>query len=175
MLGRMKRLLAMPFVQIALCFAVYGLLVWRMGPAVAVWSSPLLAAAIARPVLSLIADVHHGVRSHIWLPVHGQHYVFKGVTIRVEEDEDHARWICLADARKVVATIASERALAITFTTRLKGMGQPAQPHLRDDALIEHLGKESNPVALRFRTWIERDIAFPGRRIRKNYGIHLEA
>ena len=24
---------------------------------------------------------------HVWLPVHGQHYVFKGVTIKVVEDD----------------------------------------------------------------------------------------
>ena len=42
---------------------------------------------------------------------------------------------------------------------------------MRDDALIAHLGKENKPEALRFRTWIERNIALPGRRVRKNFGI----
>jgi hypothetical protein len=45
---------------------------------------------------------------------------------------------------------------------------------VRDDALVEHLGKESNPAALRMRTWVDRTISFPGRQIRKRLGVHPE-
>lgn len=50
-------------------------------------------------------------------------------------------------------------------------MGKPEQPYLRDDALIEHLAREGSPAALRFRTWVERTIAFPASRIRTQFGI----
>lgn len=40
--------------------------------------------------------------------------------------------------------------------------------------VVAHLAKENEQTALRFRTWVERNIAFPGRRIRKNLGIHLD-
>jgi hypothetical protein len=170
----MKHWSSFPSVQIVLCLAVYGFVGWRMGPFVFVWTSPLLAAAIARPLLSLVANFRHGVRSQVWLPVHGQHYVFKGITIHVQEDDDRCRWVPLADVRKVAGITAGEGALAMTYPQRFMPTGKSQQAHLRDDALIEHLGKQSNPVALRFRTWLERTVAFPGQRIRKNLGIRPE-
>jgi hypothetical protein len=170
----MKRWLGLPSVQIALCLAVYGLVAWRTGPSIAVWTSPLLAAAIARPLLTLIANFRHGVREQIWLPVHGHHYVFKGITIHVLEDDDHCRWVSLVDVHRIAGVTAAERALVVAYPQRCKRMGKPEQPHLRDDALIEHLGKESNAVTLRFRTWVERTIALPARNIRKDKGIRPE-
>jgi hypothetical protein len=165
------RWLAFPSVQIALCLAAFGLVAWRMGPFATVIASPLLAAAIARPLLTLLANFRHGVRERTWLPVHGEHYVFKGITIHMLEDEDHCRWISLADVHKVVGVTAGEGALAATYPDRCKRMGKREQPHLRDDALVEHLAKENSPAALRFRTWVDRTISFPGRKIRKSLGI----
>lgn len=171
----MTRWLRLPSIQIALCLAVYALVGWKLGPFALVLASPLLAAAIARPLLTLLANFRHGVREQVWRPVLGQHYAFKGTTIRVLEDHDHCRWVCLADVRKVVGTTASERALAVTYADRVQQMGRPGQAYLRDDALIEHLSKENNPVALRFRTWAERDIAQPAKRIRKGLGIRTDS
>ncbi len=171
----MKHWLGFPSVQIALCLAVYALLAWQLGKFAALWTSPLLGAAIARPLTALASNIRRRAREHIWLPVHGQHYVFRGTTIHVLEDDDHCRWISLADVQKVVGATASERALATVYPGRLKTMGTPAQAHLRDDALIAHLGKENQPTALRFRTWLERNIALPARRIRRNFGIVVDA
>ena len=170
----MKRWLGFPSVQIALCLAIYALLAYEFGKFAAVWTSPLLGAAIARPLMALASSIRRKAREHIWLPVHGQHYVFRGTTIHVLEDDDHCRWIRLADVRKVVGSTASERALAAVYPGRLKIMGTPAQAHLRDDALIAHLGKENQPTALRFRTWLERNVALPGRRIRRDFGIRVD-
>lgn len=168
----MKKWLGMPLVQIALCAAVYALVWHYLGKTAFVVASPLFAAAVARPLIVLASSVRHTVRERLWMPVHGQHYVFKDTTIHVLEDDDHRRWVNLADVRKVVGATASERALAITYADRLKVMGTPAQVHIRDDALVAHLGKENRPTALRFRTWVERNIAFPGRRIQKRFGVH---
>ena len=170
----LKRWLSYPSVQIALCLAVFALVGWRLGPFAMVISSPLLAAAIAVPVMNLAANIRHAARERTWLPVHGQHYVFKGITIHVLEDEDFCRWISLADMRKVAGVTASESVLATVYPERCKRLGDGGQPHLRDDALIEHLGKESNPVALRFRTWVDREVAYSARRIRKSRGIRPE-
>jgi hypothetical protein len=171
----LKRWLALPLVQIALALGIYALIVWRLGRGAAVLTSPLLAYAVARPVWGLLAHIRHFMRASVWLPVHGRHYVFKGTTLRVVEDDDHGRWVCLADVRKVVGITATEGALAVTYPGRIQPMGEPAQAYLRDDALIEHLGKETHPAALRLRNWVERTIAFPGRRVRKNFGIHDQA
>jgi hypothetical protein len=153
-----KRLLGMPSVQIALCLAVFALVGWRFGAFAIVWSAPLLGAALCRPIMALVASIRHGARARVWLPVHGQHYVYKGVTIHVQQDEDRCRWV----------------PLAVTFPGRCKPLGKPAQPCLRDDALVEHLGRENNPAALRLRTWVERTIVLPGRKVRSNLGIRPE-
>ena len=50
----------------------------------------------------------------------------------------------------------------------------PSSFYLRDDALVEHLSRDSHPAAARFRTWVDRDISFPGRRIRRDLGIRPE-
>jgi hypothetical protein len=169
-----KRLLGMPSVQIALCLAVFALVGWRFGKFAVVWTAPLLGAALCRPIMALVANIRHGARARVWLPVHGQHYVYKGVTIHVQQDEDRCRWVPLADVRKVVGTTASERTLAVAFPDRCKPLGKPAQSCLRDDALVEHLGRENNPAALRLRTWVERTIVLPGRKLRSNLGIRPE-
>jgi hypothetical protein len=170
----MKRWLALPSVQIAIAVAVFLVLGYRGGPFVMVMTSPLLAMAIARPLLTLLANFRHGVRERTWLPVHGHHYVFKGITIHVQEDVDRCRWIPLADVAKVVGRTASERVLCATFPGRCQRMEGGSELYLRDDALVQHLGRERNPVALRFRTWIDREVGFPGRRIRRGLGITPE-
>ena len=164
------RWLSYPSVQIALAVTLYLLAGWRWGPFVMVWTAPLLAAAVCVPIMNLVANLRHRVRETTWLPVHGQHYVYKGVTIQVLEDEERRRWVSLADARKVVGVTASERSLAVTYPGRCEHFGK-AGVYLRDDALVEHLGKENDPGALRFRTWAERTIALPGRKVRSNLGI----
>jgi hypothetical protein len=55
----------------------------------------------------------------------------------------------------------------LTYPERLEMGGKPSRMHIRDDALIEHLSRLSDPVALRFRTWLERSVALPARRMRQ--------
>ena len=166
----MKHWLSLPFVQIAICVTLFLLAGWRWGPFVMVWSSPLLGAAICVPVMNLVANLRQRARENTWLPVHGQHYVYKGATINVLEDESHCRWVRLADVRKVVGITAAERALAVAYPGRCEAFDKSGT-HLRDDALVEHLGKENDAGALRFRTWVERTILLPGRKVRSNLGI----
>ena len=164
------RWLKFPVVQIAVCVTLYLLAGWRWGPFVMVVSSPLLAAAVALPVINLATDLRQRAREDTWLPVHGQHYVYKGVTVHVLEDDEHRRWVSLADARKVVGVTASVRSLAVAYPGRCEHFGKSGA-FLRDDALVEHLAKENDPAALRFRTWAERTIANPGRNVRSKLGI----
>jgi hypothetical protein len=166
----MKHWLSLPFVQIAVCVTLFLLAGWRWGAFTMVWTSPLLGAAVCIPVMNLVAGLRQRAREDTWLPVHGQHYVYKGTTINVREDESHCRWVRLADVRKVVGITAGERALAVAYPGRFEAFDK-AGMHLRDDALVEHLGKENDPGALRFRTWVERTVMLPGRKVRGNLGI----
>ncbi|MRD46356.1 hypothetical protein [Caenimonas koreensis] len=169
-----KRLLASPLVQIVLCVAAYLAVTWRMGPTAMVISSPLLGAAIALPLINLACGLRHRARAATWLPVHGKHYVFRGVTINVIEDDDYCRWLRLADARKVFPISATERVLAISFPDRVKSFGNARDAYLRDDAMIELLARQTDATALRFRTWIDRTIFMPGQKVRSDRGIRPE-
>ena len=96
----MKRWCGFPLVQIALCVAVYGLVARYLGKKAVVWTAPLFAYAVSRPLMALVSGFRHTVREHVWLPVHGTHYVFQGVTIHVAADDARCRWVCLADVRR---------------------------------------------------------------------------
>lgn len=157
-----------PWVQIALWLGAYTFLGTTFGKFAWLLASPLVAYAIARPLITLVSDCRHALLGAVWLPVHGKHYVFRNVTIHMVEDEEGQRWVNLADVRKVVAQTAPDRTLAISCPGRLADKGRPARPHLRDDALVTHLRTHREPETLRFRTWVDRSIAVPGRKVREN-------
>lgn len=171
----MRRWLGNPAVQVALCAGVCAWIGYRFGVLAMLGALPLFAIAIAWPLFELGTSLHRMANRRIWRPVHGRHHAYKDITIQVEEDVDHFRWLRLADVQKVVGVTASEHTLAIAYPNRLQAMGEPATTHIRDDALIAHLDKMGTPATLRFRTWIERNVAFQGRRVRSNFGIRPDA
>ena len=163
----MKHWLSFPSVHIALCTVFFGMVGYWLGRYMIVFTAPAYGAAIARPLINLVANFRHTVRAGVWLPVHGTHYVFKDITIHVLEDDDNWRWLPLADVERVLGRKLNARVLAITYPERLEKGGKPVRMYMRDDALIEHLSRLSDPVALRFRTWLERSVALPARRMRQ--------
>lgn len=161
-----------PWLQILVCVAIYGVLAWRFWPTGTVLLSPLLAAAIARPIMNLVADVRHKMRESVWLPLHGDHYVYKSTTIRVLEDESHWRWVCLDDVRKVIPFNATENALNVTYPGRFERERRLA--YLRDDALMEHLAKATHDAPIRFRSWVEKNVFGPAAKARERLGVKPE-
>ena len=160
--------------RLALCAAL-SWCVWRLlGLAPMVATAPLWGIALAKPLVDLISEARHGMRRHVWKPLEGRHFVFRGMPLQVLEDADHRRWVRAADVRRIVGHTASNGALALTYPNGWRLLGQPAEPHFSDEALIAHLTKESAPEALRFRHWAEREIAFPARRLRERLGIRTE-
>ena len=156
-----------PAVQLLLCTGAYMALGYWTDKWIVLFVSPLYGALVARPLINLVALLRQALRSSVWLPVHGQHYVFKGTTVHVLEDGAGWRWIRLADVQTILGTVLNTRVLAVTYPERLEMMGRPAHLHMRDDALITHLAKQNDATALRLRTWVERSIAFPAERARQ--------
>jgi len=163
----MRQWFRIPAVQVALCTGCYALLGYWTDKWMVLFVSPLYGALIARPLINLMGSFRHVLRTSVWLPQHGQHYVFKGTTVHVLEDEDGWRWVRLSDVQSALDTKLNTRVLAITYPERLEVMGRPAQMHMRDDALIAHLSKQNDAIALRLRTWVERSIAHPAARARQ--------
>lgn len=158
-----------PAVQLLLCTVCYMALGYWTDRWMVLFLSPLYGALVALPLMNLLASLRQGLRARVWLPVHGQHYVFKGTTVHVLEDPLGWRWVRVADVESVLGTSLNTRVLAITYPERLESSGRPARWYMRDDALITYLGKQTDATALRLRTWVERNIAFPAERARERY------
>jgi hypothetical protein len=157
-------------VRLLLCAAT-SWLVWRNGGlALLLVTVPLYGVALARPLLDLASELRHHARAAVWRPLEGRHFAFRGSPVQVIEDSEHRRWVRAADVRRIVGYTASTGTLALTYPEGWRAMGQPAEPHFSDEALIAHLAKERSPRALRFRRWAEREIAFPAKRLRERDG-----
>jgi hypothetical protein len=151
-------------------------LVWRLvGPTAMVGALPLFGVMLARPLIDLASALRHQVRAAVWRPVEGRHFNYRGTPVQVLEGDDHHRWVRAADVRTLVGHTASAGALALTYPEGWRRLGRPAEPHLRDDALLAHLAKQNAPAARRFRRWVEREIAFPAQRQRERLGVRVPA
>ena len=144
--------------------------VWRVGGLVPmVCTAPLYGVLLARPLLDLMSDLRHQTRVLIWRPLEGRHYVYRGTPVQVIEDDAHVRWVRAADVRRIVGFTASDGALALTYPNGWRLVGEPAEPHFSDAALIAHLRKERSAEAGRFMQWAERTIAYPARQLRARF------
>ena len=164
-------ILATIVVRLAGCTLICWL-VWRTFGLVAMLPTlPLFGIALARPLLDLASALGHQMRRAHWRDVNGRHYAYRGRPVRVVEDDERGRWVRLADVRAIVGFTASDGALAVSYPDAVLRIGSPPAPHVRDEALLAHLGKERSPEALRLRHWVERTIVFPSRRERERLGI----
>jgi hypothetical protein len=162
-------------VRLAGC-ALLSWLVWRsFGLASMVTTLPLFGIALARPLLDLAGALRHHMHRAHWRDVEGRHYAYRGRPVRVVEDDEHRRWLRLADIRAIVGFTASDGALAISYPDAVLAIGRPPVAHVRDEALLAHLGKERSPEAQRLGRWVEREIVFPARRARERLGIRAPA
>jgi len=154
------------------CCALISWGVWRLqGPAAMVVTLPLFGIALAKPLIDLASALRHAMRQSHWRDVEGRHYAFRGRGVRVLEDADGRRWIRLGDVRAIVGFTASDGALALAYPEGVRRIGRPVEPYIGEEALLEHLGKERGPNAIRLRAWVEREIVFPARRERERLGI----
>jgi hypothetical protein len=159
--------------RVAAC-AIVSWGAWRLfGAAGLVFAAPLVGLAIARPLLELAAAASRAMHRAHWRDVEGRHYAFRGQTVRVLEDASGQRWIRLGDIRGIVGFTASDGALALAYPDGLSRIGRPIEPYISAEALLEHLGKERGPKAIRLRAWVEREVAFPAaqRRMRSTSAV----
>ncbi len=149
--------------------------IWRtFGLASAMPVVALFGIALARPLIELAEALGWQMRRAHWHDVEGRHYTHRGRAVAVLEDDEHRRWLRLADVRAFVGFTASDGALAISYPGCVRELGRPPAQYVRVDALLVHLAKERSPEAARLRGWVEREIAFPARRARERRGIASE-
>jgi len=163
--------LALSFaIRIATCMAV-SWVAWRVGGVIGVMSSvALVGMLLAHPLLELIRAIRTRLREEAYRPVEGRYYAFKGTPVDVIEDADHVRWVRASDVRKIIGSAVGEATLQLTYPDGCREMGAPKVAYIRDETLLVHLARQKNARALRFSQWVEKDIAFPARRLREMHG-----
>jgi hypothetical protein len=128
-----------------------------------------------RIVVDLLAEMGWQIRRAALEPLSGKHYQFQNFQLQVVEDDDHCRWIPTDKVRQIVGQLASDEALALLFPSGHQRLGDQQKGYLRDDALVAYLGGAHSAQAIKFKNWIERNVAFPARRIRQRRGIVVRA
>jgi hypothetical protein len=171
----MRKLAVGLAIRLTVCLALTWFAWRKLGPGGLLAGGLMLALVLPRPLLDLAGEVHRLLRERRWRDLEGRHYAYHGHRVHVLEDVLRCRWVRAADVREIVGTTASEGALALTYPTGFRRMGEPQQAYFSGEALLVHLGKESGPKANRFRHWAEREIVFPARRVRERLGIRLDA
>lgn len=153
-----------PWVEGALRLALYAFgawLGWRLLGAVGLAvTAPLAGVLLARPLMDLASGSWQASRARAYREVEGRHYAYRGQPVGVLEDVAHRRHVRTADVH-----------LAVGRSPHGAAMGEPPQPHVEAEALLAWLSALPDERALRFRRWVERDVAFPARERRKRLGI----
>jgi hypothetical protein len=146
---------------------------WWSGPVTAALVLAATALLLARPLLEAAADLRRSLRAAAYRDVEGRHFAFHGRPLRVLEDAEHRRWVRVDDVRAIVGFTASDGALELTYPGGFRRCGRDA--FVSDEALLVHLAREPGAPALKLRQWVEREIAFPARRVRERLGIRIAA
>jgi len=159
----------------AVCVVYYWLFKDLFGPGVWIFEAFLIRMVFPRIVVDLLAEMGWQMRRAVLEPLSGKHYQFQNYALEVVEDDDHCRWIPTERVREIVGQLASDEALAHMYPSGHQRMGQSQKSYLRDDALMAHLAKAEDSQAIKFKNWIERNVAFPARRIRERKRVVIRA
>ncbi|MCX7239241.1 MAG: hypothetical protein NTU86_02265 [Burkholderiales bacterium] len=157
------------------CGGFYLLTHKLLGPLEWVLLALVIGLAFSRIVIDASAEFGWHFRSLLLKPMEGNHYKFQNFTVHVIEDDDHCRWIATHEIRTIVGNLATDHALAKIFPSGHRALGKNGEGYLRDDALVAHLANATSAQGIKFKNWVERNVAFPARRIRKRLGIVLPA
>jgi len=134
---------------------------WMLGPYGLVFAAPLVALALAGPLLSTFVGSGRLARRLALEPLGGRYFEYRGHPVAVWEDIDEVRWLRAADVRGVLPGFPRDEVLARVMpegtTTPAEGGGL----HVRADRLLEFFAKAEQPEALRFKLWVQREVHLP--------------
>ncbi len=168
----MTRLLLTIGLRCLLC-AVAAALFWRWnGPFGLVFAAPLWGVALARPLLDLASELRHATRRAAYAGTGGRHFEHRGHAIDILDDDDHHRWLSIADVRKLIPDLPREATLQRQFPDAVREDAALKGWRISAEALMAYLSKATEPESLRFRNWLEREVVRPAAITRRRLGIH---
>ena len=165
-------LLSIALRLLACALLIYPVWLW-LGITSVVLTSPLVAGALARPLIDLAGELRHLVRELVHRPGPDEHYAFLSTRIAVRTDDDGLRWLRLAHLRDIVPGLAGERVLSRVFPDGCRRFEPGGEPYLLDRCAVELLGRAnaSDDTAVRLRNWIRREVSHPAQRLRERRGL----
>lgn len=134
---------------------------WLLGPVGLVVASPLVAIALARPILAVAAGTFRGAKALALRSVEGTYYAFRGVPVAIYEDELEQRWIAVEAIRKVLPSFPRDAVLQRVFPSGLMPSKQGIAAAVRVDELIAMLSKASQADTVKLKNWLQREVYFP--------------
>lgn len=172
-----KKLLIYTLIGLACCFAFTATvssvsLPFFAGSYVAILSYPLYVLVCLPLIRRTLSALIYRLRHAAFDAVPGCFYDYHGIPIRVIEDFEHARWVPAAILRKTAGVTVSDQLLAQCYPTGWQHFDK--RGHLRDDALMAYLATASSTEAVKFKNWVQRNIAYPAQKTRERLGIRLE-
>lgn len=151
---------------------VATLLVWLGMLAMALRFSPLagvfvtlFGAILARPITNFASALHRQAQDIRYRHLNGNYYEFDGYPMVIHTDRTGTPWIDIQSVRSAFNQIPSDPVLKRIFGDQIMG---DIRPRIHVDALIAYFRKAHDPRSIRFKRWLERDVAFPAQNRKKN-------
>lgn len=134
-----------------------------------------LGLLLPRPVLDLLAELGRALRFAVWRPVQGRPFSHRGLSVCLITDAHHRRRIDRRAVRKILAFTVGNTSLSIDCGGGYGWPGPRAQARRCDEAQLTHSRTAPGTAALKFRPWVERDIAVAARRLRARFVVRDQA
>jgi hypothetical protein len=168
-----------PAVNLALrllaCSAVTLLAYPVLGVKAVVVCSPLFGLALAGPLLSGLGQLPHWARRLAYRGFHGRYFEFRGRQVVVHEDLAGHRWVELNAVRALAPQLPVDLRLQRLYPRAFEPAAAQQPACLRAEELLLELRSCADPTALRFKLWLEREVAFPARTRRRRRGGGIAA
>ena len=172
---RMLHLLRQSLVASAACVGFYFLTRELLGPIVWLPLAVLIGALFSRILIETAAELGWQLRRHAVGPMSGKRYRFQSTPLHVIECDEYCRWIRSDDIRLLLNRLPNDATLQRLFPVGFAHMGKLQRGYVRDDALLIYLAQANSPLAIRFKVWVERNVAAPAQKIRRQKGIYIAA
>ena len=142
--------------------------IWAMTIVV---SSPIWAVALARPFLEFVPAAYQAIRSLVWDKEHGRWYAYQGRRIRVFT-VDGAPWVAVQDIAAVTGWKDLDERCQRLPPEQCQVVESAELLCLSEPGIHGLFGKRTDPAALKFGIWIERNVLLQFRLARER-GMRL--
>ncbi len=129
--------------------------------------APLFGIVLAKPLLDALSACKALFRERTYRNISGRHYAHRGNLMDIQEDLAHDRWLRVADVRKVIRGLPNDPVLRRLYPADVQLWESPPVLRIRVETLLVYLEKITSAESLRFRLWLEREVAMPARNRRK--------